>query len=482
MRYFIITLLILGPLYSISQDWTEPVVIYGEGVNFNPSYTIDRNGIIHCVWSHEIETDFHKIYYSKSEDEGLTWSTPIDIALNDSLRLDEPEIVSDSNNFLYVSYSYNVASIPSTMIYLQIFDGTAWGSPVVISEGYPGSWGSRLVIDNENKIYCFWYHPSNGGTICYRLLENNTWSSIFQIFSGSSDYYYFHMGVADSFNILHCVGYHYYQGQTSDNKRVIYFTYANNTWSGFTEVSTEAPYWGLEIDLTTSDQPVSVWVQKTGGTGPGANGVFISYLNNGSWSPPECIADSANFSTFTIDSNNKYHIVDIERPENFVYQLVYYTKIDQIWERTILESSGLFISDNILHACDSSLYLIYTRRNVLNTNRYPDNSVLFRRKDLVTEHEKIDFNDNIKIYPNPVSDQVTIEFNLFEKTQIHVRIMDLFGNIVFSEIIQNPLLGSNRYYININEFNGNILSNGPYFLWFYSQKKEISVIKKIVIK
>jgi len=468
-------------LVTVAQDWTEPVVIYGEGVNANPCLTIDKSGTIHCVWSHEIETDFHKLYYSKSEDDGLTWSMPMDIAQNDSLRLDEPQIIVDTNDFLYVSYSYDVVSIPSTMIYLQVFDGVSWGVPTVVSEGYLGSWGSRLVLDHENKLFCFWYHPSNGGTIYYRYYQDSVWSSINQPFPGSNDYFYLQMATVDDQNNLHCVAYHHYEGQTIYNDRVIYFTYENDIWSTFSEVSTSRPYSRANIDLTNIDQPVIVWVQATGGTGFGKYGTYISSLVSGNWTPLQLIADSSLSSGFTIDLEDNYYIMDVENPDNFVYHLVFYEQNGQTWENTIIETTNTWIGINGLYLFDTSLYLLYLKVDGINGNRDPQNSIFFRRKDLITNNRTIDSNEALRIYPNPVSDQIILEFYLSNIIPLDVRIMDLYGNLIYSKILQYPCIGFNRYIIDIARLDINHFNNGIYFLLCYSSNNEISVVKKIII-
>lgn len=63
--------------YAYNQTWTEPIQINTlDGLNHNPDFCIDNEGNLHCVWSYKIETNYFVIYYSKSTDDGLSWSTP----------------------------------------------------------------------------------------------------------------------------------------------------------------------------------------------------------------------------------------------------------------------------------------------------------------------------------------------------------------------------------------------------------------------
>ena len=131
-------LLITATLFYSSninaQNWTEPVNVSNMGgFNQYPDFTFDHNGTLHCVWMHVFQSDFSKIYYSKSFDEGDSWTTPEDISMNDEKRLSQPHIVSDSENNLYVTYDYNTYNPYQTLIYLKIFDGTSWSEPVIVS-------------------------------------------------------------------------------------------------------------------------------------------------------------------------------------------------------------------------------------------------------------------------------------------------------------------------------------------------------------
>ena len=102
------------PFTSNSQTWSEPITIYAGGYNDTPDFTIDKNGIIHCVWAHKIQTNFYKIFYSKSTDDGYTWSIEQDISQNNSLWMIDPQIVTDTNNLIYITYDCN-AGDPNKM-------------------------------------------------------------------------------------------------------------------------------------------------------------------------------------------------------------------------------------------------------------------------------------------------------------------------------------------------------------------------------
>ena len=113
-----------------AQDWSEPINISNTtGLDHDPSFCIDNNGVLHCVWSYKIEQNYRKIYYSKSEDDGESWSTPQDISQNSQYWCGIPHIDVDSENNIYVTYDYNVGNYYHTQVHLRKFDGTTWSEP-----------------------------------------------------------------------------------------------------------------------------------------------------------------------------------------------------------------------------------------------------------------------------------------------------------------------------------------------------------------
>ncbi len=92
-----------------------------EGKDQLPDFCLDNNGVIHCVWVHVYETNFSKIFYCKSYDDGLTWTIAEDISFNDEKRLSQPHIVCDSQNNLHITYDYGTDNPYETMVYYKKF-------------------------------------------------------------------------------------------------------------------------------------------------------------------------------------------------------------------------------------------------------------------------------------------------------------------------------------------------------------------------
>ncbi|MFO7698187.1 MAG: hypothetical protein R6X16_13660 [Anaerolineae bacterium] len=66
-------------------SWREPVIVSAPqrgAVAINADLAIDQNDVMHAIWAETIE-DFPPsgVYYSRSEDQGLTWSSPFAVAV-----------------------------------------------------------------------------------------------------------------------------------------------------------------------------------------------------------------------------------------------------------------------------------------------------------------------------------------------------------------------------------------------------------------
>ncbi len=203
------------------QSWSDPITISHAGSNHNPSFTIDKDGGIHCVWAQKFTYNFKKIYYSKSTDDGLIWTDPIPITTNTDLWLDEPHIIADTSNNLYASYDYNVGGWPNSKIcYVKfIAQSSTWSQQTEIATGI----SNRLVIDQDTRVYFFWF----AGTEYYRYLDNDVLSDIISLSSWIEVDCFFDNFSVDKQNQIHCIG----NRKAGDYSRGAYFPNINGNWS-----------------------------------------------------------------------------------------------------------------------------------------------------------------------------------------------------------------------------------------------------------
>ncbi|MCK5840325.1 MAG: BNR-4 repeat-containing protein [Bacteroidales bacterium] len=450
---------IIFVMNSFAQNWTEPVNVSNmEGLDNQPDITVDQNGTIHCVWAHKIESNFWKIYYSKSNDEGFVWSNPEDISLNEEKWVSNPHIISDTENNLYVSYDYDVGNPNETMIHFKTFNGLEWSEPIIISENMPESHANILVIDNNDRIYCFWYRSINNGTTFYRYLENGNWSEIFCPYPGN-----FYLAlveiICDDFNNLHCIGSYHNEGQSHNEDITIYIYNESNVWSSIIEISNCTIGPGKDLDLDNSNKPHIAWRQKTPMTGPGNDSTMYRYFNGISWSYPELVVEDPIEQQIALDENNQPNIFDVEKIEEGS-MLVHYFKTQNNWEGYIIDESEWYAMTPRILNHNNKLFAVY-RIPLLSTN----GEIFFSKSDIINYlHDFNNYTLKINIYPNPFYQQVRICFELNTAGRILLRIYTIQGQLINTLINGNKQPGEYELIWNGKDLNGKEIKTGLYLI------------------
>jgi len=407
------------------------------GLDNQPDLCIDKNGTLHCVFTHKLDNNWRKIYYSKSLDDGATWTTPEDISLNPDTSLMNPHIVADTNNMLYVAYDYNTGNPAMTMIHLRTYDGNQWSQPFVISEGLYDSDHNLLVIDNSNRLYVFWIQSTQ--LPYYRYFENGNWSDFISPYPGS-----YHWSITDISvdinNNLHCIGFYREEGQTPDEDRVIYFKYEfDNLWTEKNFLTTPTLWlYGNEIDVDSQNLPHVAYRRKQPNTGPDNDSTMYQNYDGQWWNMPELVVNDPSHQRIVIDPYNRVHIFDKEKLE-IGNKIVHYKNLNNFWEGCLLDSSFINISNPDILELNNVLYLTYYK-----CFSETDCKIRFQKNILpVGLNESDSFVYEFNIYPNPFSAQTTIEFEITEEKQIDISIYNLNGQHI--KTIYNGITQPGRY-------------------------------------
>lgn len=83
--------------------------------------------------------------------------------------------------------------------------------------------------------------------------------------------------------------------------------------------------------------------------------------------------------------------------------------------------------------------------------------------------------DNVKIYPNPVSDQLNLSYTLSKENLVTIKVLDVLGNEVATLLSQKLAAGEQSNSFNLNSK----LSSGLYFVRVIAGSE--SVIKRISV-
>ena len=449
-----------------AQEWTEPVNISNiEGSDISASVVITNNDVHHCVWEHKIETNFTQITYSKSEDGGLTWSNPYSISQNSELWMASPKITSDSQNNLYVTYTYNCGNPYQTEIYFVKFNGLDWSEPVSISEAYNGSNNSTIITDNNDRVYAFWFWFGPYGQIYYKYLENDQWSEIICPYGETDDFYIICEAVVDSENNLHCVGAFNYSWQTSYDEKTSYyfFDYQNNNWQEPVTLGYDTCWQGCDIALDSNEYPHIVWRQYVNNNIPPNDGTLYSYFNGQNWIEPEIIVEDPYCQSIDISNDNIY-LLDWEKYESSG-NIVIYTQ----------ENSGNWIGEIVYSGIiNPTEFLCYSNNLLLFFNGFLENSnsdIYFMKKDISTNiineniiqdlsHDIISLSQN---YPNPFNPQTSINYCLNKGGNTTLKILNIKGQLVKTLVNEYKAGGYYSVIWDGTGKNNNSVSSGIYY-------------------
>ncbi len=441
------------------------------GLDNQPDLCIDKNGTLHCVFTHKLEQNWRKIYYSKSTDDGLSWTTPEDISLNPNTSLMNPHIVADTNNKLYVTYDYNTGNPAAIQIKLKTFDGNQWSDPFIVSNGMYSCHQNKLFIDNNNRLYIFWIHQTS--LTYYRYFENGQWSDTICPYYGNFSWI-LSSAVIDTTNNLLCVGSYSQPGPPIIPQSTIFFKYdyINGEWTEKAFISPPTDYGsvgGLDIDKFSTDFPAVTYHQRTYGTGPYNDSTMYTYFNGTNWTEPELIVNDPYEQKIAVDPYNRVHIIDREKLETGT-KLVHYRKINNLWQGYIIDEAEIVVANPSIIEIDNILYLVYYK--CFSDN---DCKIRFTKNYLLTGFQTYKyFLKEYNIYPNPFKTQTTIEFTISKKQQIYISIYDLNGKHIKTLKKKYFDAGTYRTIWNGKAENGKEVNKGLYLVRLQSGRNIIT--------
>jgi hypothetical protein len=458
---------------SNAQTWTTPINISSNmpGLDNQPDLCIDKNGTLHCVFTHKLGQNWRKIYYSKSTNDGLSWTTPEDISLNPNTSLMNPHIIADTNNKLYVTYDYNTGNPAMTLIYLKTFDGNQWSDPFVVSEGMYNSDYNEIYIDNNNRLYVFWGFQNH--LTYYRYYENFVWSDTICPYPGNH-LFGINPAVIDNNNNFHFTG-AYAESYPPVHQRVIYVKYIFNEdlWSEKTFVSSYTMLGSndLDIDIDNQKNPHITYRQKKYYSGQYNDSTMYTFFNGNNWSEPELVVNDPYEQKIAIDPYNRIHIINREKLETGT-KLVHYQKINDMWQGYIIDTTVFYLGTISLMESYQKLYIAYYW-----SDEEGEGDIYFSSYDIITgqkgSNSKMVIQD-LNIYPNPFNTETTIEFTTNIAKQINISIYNLNGKLIKTLKDEYFTPGKYRLIWNGKAENGKEVNKGLYLVRLQSGRNIIT--------
>lgn len=103
------------------------------------------------------------------------------------------------------------------------------------------------------------------------------------------------------------------------------------------------------------------------------------------------------------------------------------------------------------------------------------NVTIYSTKLSFSRQESDKLVSNVQVYPNPITDQINLRYNVNKNSSVTIKIMDILGNEVMTLFSQRVDPGEQKFTFNLN----NKLSSGFYFVRLVAGSE--SVIKRISI-
>lgn len=469
--------LFLSTLKALSQEWSEPVIInpsQSDRYSSYPDFCIDNEGNIHCVWSTSHGTNFYRIWYSKSEDNGITWTPPYNASENNSKWMAEPQIVSDNQGVLHLVYIDDAAG-DSKIIY-KTNDGIYWSEPDTLNEGYFGAFRNRLVIDHNDRLYCFWFVSIDYDKMFYRFKDigMTEWSNVIMPY----DTAFFFKVIVGPDNSLSIAGYSKIPSEIK--KRLTFYKYDNSLWSKPELVSPQTTASYSDMSLDTQLFPHFVWTQYSVGNGTGIDSSLYRCKNAEGWQPMEFIQSDVLDRSIILDNFDHKYIVEVEEL-NGSYYLVEYQKSNEQWEANILDSNNYIIYNNRLLCKNNYIYLINAKIDTMIIGLPISSNIIFRKKEVLAT--SVNYNEKaysaIKIYPNPSKNEVTCRFTIAESQNISARIYEQNGNEIRPLFEGEMIAGEIKLTWDGKDSCGDFVSKGIYILSI--KVNHVIITKKIII-
>lgn len=484
MKFLLIVLALLNIYVAYAQNWSQPINVSNQqNTKSKLDFCIDNAGVIHCIWMGG-DPVVYQIYYSRSNDGGLSWTPPLQISDVDAYTRYYPKIVADSWGRLFVTYTCTYEGTET--IRLKRFNGLVWSPEQTISASQVNSINLALTIDASDRVYSFWqvYENPIGYKFNYVVLHDDNLSQIFSPYSGTLGNNLIYSVVADSIGNLHCSGSRRETPDAVINACYYRYNISNSEWLAPVSMLNQYDAYkdGSDITLSREGHPLMTW-REVLNTNPLNDRSQYSQFDGQSWSNPITISEDPWYQTMVVDRRNIVHLVQVEKFYNGstqVRNLVYYTSED--WEGHIITNSTNIATYPELRLYNNELYLVF-----IDSYSASIADMYFMKKVLpntsINDELSYDIESicSITAYPNPFKEEAYINLDLKNKGTISLEIFNIRGQLVKTLISEDLVPGMYTVMWNGSNEQGHMVTNGTYLCRLQANNK-IMTIKMIVLK
>lgn len=370
------------------------------------SLTLNRDTIWIC-WK---ESAYIKTRYSS--DKGDTWSNVLNVSAAGNVSA--PSMFASSNGKIHFVW-FNESTNDTTVVHNVYFNGSFLTSPNTLSTtGVKASWPSVTAIGDT--VLCAWKETQ----------------SVAKIYFARS----FNGGQAGSWTPSA-----FTNGATTGKDPSLSYAYDANTTTHYVYL--------------VYDGTQKIYLQRSTDFG-------------GTWTSADVISNTAKKSQFAKVESNNSGFVGVSWEHRTVVSLFDDTKKDVGFAySTNWANSGSFGNDSLAYTYapfgsplaifnkidENNFYLVWLSNDTILNRQF----IYERRIEYTTPTEIRELEDqqsSIRIYPNPTKDFITIENKDQSRSNLQIKILDVFGKEIFEKLMTQ----------NIEMINVSFLPSGMYLI------------------
>jgi hypothetical protein len=315
---------------SYAQDFSEPVNISVAGQSASsPHLAIDSNNNVFAIWYRSDGLNYI-IQSSTSIDQGVSWSTPVNLSEVGQDAFD-PQLAIDSNNNIVAIWQVSDGANNIIQSSTSTDQGANWSTPVNLSEVGQSAFNPQLAIDSNNNIVAIWTRLDGANYIIQSSTSTDqgaNWSTPVNVSEAGQNADLSRLAIDSNNNIVAI-----WQVLIGVNSRIQSSTSQDqgSSWStpvNLSEAGQNAEAHQLAID--SNNNIVAIWSRFDG-----ANYIIQSSTSQdqgSSWSTPFDISESgqtAETPQLAIDSNNNNIVAIWSRFDGANYIIQSSTSQDQ---------------------------------------------------------------------------------------------------------------------------------------------------------
>jgi hypothetical protein len=219
----------------------------------------------------------------------------------------------------------------------------------------------------------------------------------------------------------------------------------------------------VQQTLNNAETPVSAYRKLEINPAYGSDATMHAKKEGNSWSSPDLVSgiDKRQIGQqIAIDQNNDVHVVETEFYASSQTQLVHYHKMNNSWVGQAIDSSNHMCHFPKLLYERNCLYVVYRHSDASGTG-----DLRFSKYDIITDiKEEAKQTPELKIYPNPGSDNISIEFENSSRQLVDLSVYDINGKLV--SVLAHKILppGMQRFVWEAHSTNGQKVKPGTYLV------------------